>query len=174
LALRRAQFAGIADRLRTPRETIDAKAQLLAGEWRAFTAALGRYLGDTRQRAERAGDRVSSLADRLARAMRGGLEQRAATLDGSGKLLDSYSFRGTLARGFVLVRDAAGHVVVSAEAAVPGSAVRLDFADGAVGATIDPAGKPMAAPSARASPAATGAPAAARSRRGGGPQGSLF
>ncbi|HJQ57546.1 MAG TPA: exodeoxyribonuclease VII large subunit [Vineibacter sp.] len=164
VALRHAQFAGVADRLRTPREIIDAKAQKLAGEWRAFTGALRRYAGETLQTGARAGDRVAALSDRLARSLRGLLDQHAATVDGRGRLLDSYSFKGTLARGFTLVRDAAGHALMSARDASPGSAVRIVFADGDVGATIDDAGgKPAAAPGA-----------AKPSPRVGGPQGSLF
>jgi exodeoxyribonuclease VII large subunit len=165
VALRRAAFTGAADRLRTPREIIDAKAQLLASEWRAMAGALRRYAGESLQKAERAGDRLDALSDRLARAMVGLADRQAAALDGLGKLLESYSFKGTLARGFALVRDPAGHTVQRAAAAAPGSAVRLEFADGAVGATIDGAG-------AGADPAS--APASRPPRRGSGPQGSLF
>ncbi|MCW5747101.1 MAG: exodeoxyribonuclease VII large subunit, partial [Alphaproteobacteria bacterium] len=67
--------------------------------------------------------------------------------------------------GFALVRDASGHTVMSARAATPGSAVQIEFADGAVGATIDADGKPVAPASA----------VARRGKRGGGgPQGDLF
>ncbi len=165
VALRRAAFVGVADRLRTPRQTIDAKAQLLAGEWRALSGALRRYAGESQQKSERAGDRVTALSDRLARAMRGLTDQRSTALDGLGKLLESYSFKGTLARGFTLVRDFEGHTVSSAAAATPGSAVQIEFADGAVGATIDAAdGKPPASATPMAKPR----------RRDNGPQGSLF
>ncbi len=174
VALRQAAFVGIADRLRTPRETIDAKAQLLAGEWRALTGALRRYASETVQKSERAGDRIVTLSDRLARAMRGLTDQHATALDGLGKLLESYSFKGTLARGFALVRDSSGHTVMSVAAAQPGIAVHIEFADGVVGATIDDA----AAGDRGAKPAAAPAPATPKQppprRRDGGPQGSLF
>ncbi len=164
VALRRAQFAGAADRLRTPREVIEAKAQQLAGEWRALAGALRRFAGETQQKTARVEDRVDALSERMARCMRGLLDQRSGSVDGLGKLLESYSFKGTLSRGFALVRDAAGHAVVSATAAPPGSGVRIEFADGTVGATVDqPDGKP-----------ATSAAAPAKPRRGGGSQGSLF
>jgi exodeoxyribonuclease VII large subunit len=163
VALRQVAFAGLADRLRTPREIIDAKTQLLAGEWRALAAALRRYAGETVQKGERAGDRVDALSERMARAMRARVDQQASTVEGLGKLLDSYSFKGTLARGFTLVRDASGHTVMSAAAAAPGSAVRIEFADGGVGATVDPAGGKPSHPSASRTPRGTG-----------GPQGSLF
>jgi exodeoxyribonuclease VII large subunit len=165
VALRRATFAGLADRLRTPREIIDAKAQRLAGEWRALAGAVRRYAGDARQANERTGDRVSVLSERMTRAMQTAVGQQTVALDGLGKLLDSYSFKGTLARGFALVRDSAGHTVVSAAAASPGAAVRIEFADGAVGATIDPAGG--------GAPAGRGA-RPGRGKAGSGPQGSLF
>jgi hypothetical protein len=54
---------------------------------------------------------------------------------------------------------------MSAAAATPGTAVRIEFADGAVGATIDDAG---------GKPAPPRNPVSAKPPRGGGSQGSLF
>jgi exodeoxyribonuclease VII large subunit len=65
-------------------------------------------------------------------------------------LLESYSYRGVLKRGFVLVTDGAGHAVGSAKDTKPGEGVRLEFHDGRVAATVDgdtPKPKPAATPS---------------------------
>ena len=90
------------------------------------------------------------------------LLQRTTRLDSLSKLLDSYSFKGTLARGFALVRDASGAPVLSAAAATPGAAVSIEFGDGKVAATID--GEPRS-PAPRATKPAT---------KRGGTQGDLF
>lgn len=163
VALKRSGFDGLSGRLRTPREVIERKARELAEEWRVLLGGLRRYIGEVRQTGERAGDRATALGERLARATAGLVEQRATRVESLGKLLDSYSFKGTLSRGFALVRDAAGTPMLSAAAAAPGAAVSIEFGDGKVGATID--GDARAPTSRAARPAA---------KRGGGTQGDLF
>jgi exodeoxyribonuclease VII large subunit len=56
-------------------------------------------------------------------------------LESLAGLLDSYSYERVLARGFVLVRDAADHAVSSAKSVTAGAALRLQFADGQVPVT---------------------------------------
>jgi exodeoxyribonuclease VII large subunit len=81
-------------------------------------------------------------------------------------LLAAFSYRGVLARGFALVRDAAGQPLHSASAVTAGMAIEIEFSDGRIGARADGAG-PEASPSAD--------PSKPRGRRGGGPgQGDLF
>ena len=55
----------------------------------------------------------------------------------SGQLLSALSYRGVLARGFALVRDAQGHAVHAAAAVGPSAHLSIEFADGRVGATTD-------------------------------------
>ena len=55
----------------------------------------------------------------------------------SGQLLAALSYRGVLARGFALVRDAQGHAVHAAASVGPGAHLSIEFADGRVGATAD-------------------------------------
>ena len=55
----------------------------------------------------------------------------------SGQLLAALSYRGVLARGFALVRDAEGHAVHAAASVGPGAHLSIEFADGRVGATAD-------------------------------------
>jgi exodeoxyribonuclease VII large subunit len=56
---------------------------------------------------------------------------------GAGQLLESYSYRNVLARGFVLVRGADGQPVMRAAEASAGAAVEIEFFDGKRGAVID-------------------------------------
>ena len=51
-----------------------------------------------------------------------------------GKLLESYSYKGVLARGYTVVRDAAMRPLLSARAVESGAALAIEFHDGAVGA----------------------------------------
>ena len=49
-----------------------------------------------------------------------------------------------LERGFALVRDAAGAPLRRAAAIAPGQALRIEFADGEIGATADGHAEPQA------------------------------
>jgi exodeoxyribonuclease VII large subunit len=55
------------------------------------------------------------------------------------RLLDSLNYRGVLERGFAVVRSD-GAVLSRADAAAPGMALDIEFADGHVGARADGAG----------------------------------
>lgn len=59
------------------------------------------------------------------------------TLEAQGKLLQSLSYHGVLARGFALVRSGDGTPLRSVEAAEPGLPVHIEWADGKAAATID-------------------------------------
>jgi exodeoxyribonuclease VII large subunit len=52
-------------------------------------------------------------------------------------LLESYSYRGVLKRGFALVTDTSGHTIGSARAAAPGSEIAIAFHDGQIAARVD-------------------------------------
>jgi exodeoxyribonuclease VII large subunit len=80
---------------------------------------------------------VGSLAGRLDAAWPRILSVRADRLASAGKLLESYSYKDVLERGFVLVRDADGRPVTTADALAPGDAIDLTFRDDAhVGAVV--------------------------------------
>jgi exodeoxyribonuclease VII large subunit len=85
------------------------------------------------------------------------LEARVAH---SGQLLSALSYRGVLARGFALVRDAEGHAVHAAAAVGPGAHLSIEFADGRVAAVAD-----IDRPPATAGPASAAKPAAPRETR---------
>lgn len=99
------------------------------------------FLGDRTRQAlrrsvERGRDRHDPLAQRLAPAMERRIGDWSRALDSHGKLLESLSHRGVLARGYVVVTRAAGGVVTGAGSVLPGERVTIGFADGSVGAEI--------------------------------------
>jgi exodeoxyribonuclease VII large subunit len=159
----RARLAQAGASLRSPHTVIEMKRGEFVAEARAFDGALRRYLATERERDERGCDRVARAVERLGRAIEAVCAQRLTTVDGLGKLLESYSFKGVLARGFALVRDGGGHPVVSATALAPGQAVALQFSDGKAAARIE--GAPRAP---------DGPPRPARRARDDGSQGSLL
>jgi exodeoxyribonuclease VII large subunit len=90
---------------------------------------------------------------------------RLARCERDGQLLAAFSYRGVLARGFALIRDAAGQPLHSAASAIAGMPIQIEFSDGRVGARVD--GASSADRSAE--------PITPRPKRGGGPgQGNLF
>ena len=89
---------------------------------------------------------------------------RQARAERGAQLLAAFSYRGVLARGFTLVRDAGGRPLHTAAAVTAGMPIEIEFSDGRVGAHADGgADKPIAAE-----------PGKPRPRRGGSGQGSLF
>ncbi len=119
-----------------------------------------------RQRLTRGNEIVVSLGERSKRARRTYLDQRAQRLRSAWQLLNAYSYRKVLERGFALVRDGEGHPLRSAASVGAGMRLDIEFSDGRVGATSD--GNHAEQPSARVK-------AKIRSSGGGsGGQGSLF
>ena len=116
LRARRDRFAGLEVRL---------KASKLANA-QAQRAAIARDRERTHRLAERARRALDTLMHRL-----------DARITHSGQLLTALSYRGVLARGFALVRDARGHPVHAAGSVGPGAHLSIEFSDGRVGATAD-------------------------------------
>ncbi|WP_029004488.1 exodeoxyribonuclease VII large subunit [Azorhizobium doebereinerae] len=81
----------------------------------------------------RARERLAVLDQRAGRAVAGELRARRRRLEAVDQLLRALSYRGVLARGFALVRDAQGHAVRTAGAVAAGARLELEFADGRVG-----------------------------------------
>jgi exodeoxyribonuclease VII large subunit len=82
-------------------------------------------------------ERTLRLAERARRALATSTQRLAARVAHSGQLLGALSYRGVLARGFALVRDADGHAVRAAASIGPGARLSLEFADGRVATTAD-------------------------------------
>ncbi len=140
------------------RERFDALATRLSVALRANVEA-------QRTRIARGRERTEGLGQRAERALRTLIDQRAAQLDRAGQLLDAFSYRGVLARGFALVRDDTRRPLRSAADVSPGLGLDIEFADGRVAARAEGA------------PTRFAPPRIARPRKRGEPdpnQGNLF
>jgi exodeoxyribonuclease VII large subunit len=80
---------------------------------------------------------LADLSARSSHAFDGRLAKANDRLQNAGSLLQSYSYQGTLARGFALVRDERGRPVATAAAAAKEARVEIEFADGRTPATIN-------------------------------------
>jgi exodeoxyribonuclease VII large subunit len=119
-----------------------------------------------RQRLTRGNEIIASLGERSKRARRTYMDQRAQRLRSAWQLLNAYSYRKVLERGFTLVRDGKGRPLRSATAVGAGVRLDIEFSDGRVGATSD---SERAAP-----PSEKIKPQKRSSGDGSGGQGSLF
>lgn len=190
LERRRTRVGELAAKLRHPREKLAQAGQKLASESRALDSALrhavttaaGRFdrvagrlsLSPARVKQEEGARRIADLTPRLARSYAKGVADKAAKLASLGQLLESYSYKGVLARGFALVEDRDGRPVTRADQAIPGLAVNIVFADDAkVAATID-GGAPKAEAEVKAEPKPEPKPEKKAKPRVAPVQGTLF
>ena len=155
----RQRLDACADRL--PRALI-ANARLHHTQLTRVAARLSPRL--LQARLTRGRELVTTFSERAKRARRIYLDRRSQRLQGAWQLLNAYSYRKVLERGFALVRDGDGHPLRSAAAVASGMRLDIEFADGRVAAVAD--GEGRAQPAARAKPR--------RGGEGGGGQGSLF
>jgi exodeoxyribonuclease VII large subunit len=161
-------YSRIAGRLNAHllRSNVERRRARYAGIALRLGAGVAANIAVHRTRLTRDGERVRVFAERARRAVRQLIAVRQARTERDGKLLAAFSYRGVLARGFALVRDAAGSPLRTAAAAGAGMPIEIEFADGRVGARVDD-GTPAAKPGGEA--------AKPRGRRGGGSgQGNLF
>ena len=152
--------ATLGAKLKHPRDLLAEMAGKMNTADRVMRSAWNSLLGRALDRSSVLGKRLSlraaertrtegvrqlgDYAPRLARAVRRLADENAKRLTQSGSLLESYSFRRVLERGYAVVRDAKGRPVTTAAATSPGQQVRVEFQDNSVGAVIG--GKPSAAP----------------------------
>ena len=115
------------------------------GELKRVSARLTHALDKARAaeaaRLERDRLLLSQAATRLPEALARAVDTQTRRLETQGKLLESYSYRKVLERGYAVVRDAAGHLAGAADA-VPGTVWRVEFGDGTADVTV---GGPAAA-----------------------------
>jgi exodeoxyribonuclease VII large subunit len=163
------------DLLALPRQRFDAVSgrlprALLAGT-RTHATRLTRASARLRpgmlaQQTRQVRESLTRNGERSMRALQLMVETRRRLLDGRAQLLSSLGHHSVLARGFVLVRDGAGHMVRTAMSISEGDALEMEFADGRVAATAGK-GTPSQAKKGTGKPRSSGG-------SGGGPQGSLF
>ncbi|MBA92390.1 MAG: exodeoxyribonuclease VII large subunit [Phyllobacteriaceae bacterium] len=84
---------------------------------------------------------LKRLDTALPRLVAASLERRSERLEQAGRLLRSFSYQGTLERGFALVRDGEGRPLSRAAGIRPGDSLSIEFQDGHVqAAALGPAG----------------------------------
>ncbi|MCA0994147.1 MULTISPECIES: exodeoxyribonuclease VII large subunit [Roseobacteraceae] len=76
------------------------------------------------------GDRLKALGKRLEDAGARRVEEPRAKLDGLERLLQTLSYKGTLARGYAVVRGEGGQVLTTSAAAKEAAGLEIEFADG--------------------------------------------
>ncbi|SDI36699.1 exodeoxyribonuclease VII large subunit [Alloyangia pacifica] len=75
-------------------------------------------------------DRLEALGKRLGDAGARRVEAPRDRLDGLDRLLQTLSYKGTLARGYAVVRGEGGQVLTSSAAAKEAAGLEIEFADG--------------------------------------------
>ncbi|MCK0206990.1 exodeoxyribonuclease VII large subunit [Starkeya koreensis] len=116
------RLAGLVERRR---ERFDLFAGRLASALRANAGA-------HRERISRARERSEGLHARLKPALLRSQQERARRLRALEQLMQALSYKGVLARGFALVRDASGVPVHAAAGITAGDALQIEFRDGRV------------------------------------------
>jgi exodeoxyribonuclease VII large subunit len=151
VAFKRSSLVALERGLGNPRHAIEAHIQRLDGLDERLDGARRNDMDRRTQSVATWGARLrhplqqvqdfDRRIDMLGRALDSGFRR---TLDGAkarflryGDLLESYSYRGVLKRGYALVTDGKGHAIGSAQGVGPGSALSIEFHDGRVGATVD-------------------------------------
>jgi len=114
----------LGSRLRHPRDVMSAAGDKMSQVAKQLTVAWETVLRDRQGRFDGldAGNRLPISIDRQ-------LGTGAERLGAQAKLLDSYSYKGVLERGFASVRDAAGEPVQRASGLSAGDGVEIEFFD---------------------------------------------
>ena len=161
---RRVRLEGLSRGLRDPREALQAHQQRLddVGDrlHRALSVgvdrrranlglvAAGLKRGVIDRRLEQGREQLQRAENSLRRDMDRLVADRKNRLDGLGKLLQSYSYEGVLARGFAAVRSG-GKVVTQAAGLATGQDLDIQFHDGHVATVIGGAPTTPARPKAK-------------------------
>ncbi len=135
IANRRAALVGIERHLADPAALIAQRRATLSQLTGRHGAGLTATLQAARMQAARSTGRLTPAP--LGAALR----ERRARLEGLAARLDGASYEAVLARGFALVRDAAGHTLATAAAVKPGARLGIRFHDGDIAATADRPGR---------------------------------
>ena len=158
---RRLHLAGLARGLPDPQDLLGAAAQRLDDRTERLRLAIAGRFGAARQRLDlaatrlrpamlaadlgRARERLADVEPRLAAALARALATKHAALDNFTGRLATHSERheSLLARGYVVVRDAAEKVVTDAVKVRPNAALELEFFDGKVGVIAGGSRRPV-------------------------------
>ncbi|MGR3375083.1 exodeoxyribonuclease VII large subunit [Salipiger abyssi] len=75
-------------------------------------------------------DRLDALSARLGEAGLRRIDSPRQRLDGLSRLLETLSYKGTLARGYAVVRSGEGHILTRKAEAQDAAGLEIEFADG--------------------------------------------
>jgi exodeoxyribonuclease VII large subunit len=106
------------------------KSALQMQQSRLDRAAAGLRPSDAKRDIARADKQIIDLGTRLQGAVRNTLNREAEGLARYDRLLESYSYRNVLKRGFAVVRDGAGNLVGKSSDLVIGETYDLEMGDG--------------------------------------------
>ena len=152
---RRTRLEGLGRGLPDPRSILDGARQRLDDRAERLLLGFRQLLALRRHKLDSAGERLSRLAllsliaraqqrledtaPRLEHGMARFLAHELHRLGSIGGRLETFHQTVTkaLERGFALIRDAAGRVVVSAQEVAPGEPLAIEFHDGQVAVTAD-------------------------------------
>jgi exodeoxyribonuclease VII large subunit len=171
LRTKRDMVVGQGRQLVKPDQYVDAKRRELG----ALVAQLAAAKTASETSIERGLRDVASFKIRLEQAQGRSRDGAEKKLDALASLLESYSYKGVLERGFVLVRDTAGAPVLSADALSPSDGIALSFRDGGqISATVDSVGGGVLTKEAMPKPAQRKPKAVSKPEAADDPQGSLL
>ncbi|MGA3304697.1 MAG: exodeoxyribonuclease VII large subunit [Stellaceae bacterium] len=133
---RRMRVEGLARGLPDPRTLLENAQQRLDDRAERLALGLVQLLRFGRER-------LGHLPERLSQGFARLLEQRRLRLENLTGRLESHrlSHDNILKRGYALARDAAGAVVISAKAVLPGAELGLEFHDGRVAVRAEGGGR---------------------------------
>lgn len=149
---KRQTVALTAARLRRPEQVLMEKQSRLSLQGAGLTMQVRRIIGQLEDRLSNAGGRFQNapMARRLSEQKRT-LDRLAPTLDTAvarrvesadtrlaalSNLLESYSFKRVLDRGYAVVRNSDGVPITTVDGARPGDVVGLEFSDGSASAIV--------------------------------------
>ena len=106
------------------------KSALQMRQSRLDRAGAGLRPSDAKRDIARADKQINDLATRMASAVKNVLNREAEGLARYDRLLESYSYRNVLKRGFAVVRDDAGNLIEATADIVAGQGYDLEMRDG--------------------------------------------
>ncbi|WP_366554499.1 exodeoxyribonuclease VII large subunit [Aquibaculum sediminis] len=160
---RGAELESLGHRLPHPRQQLRYAQQALDGARDRLTPAMQRLVTQRRQLVERlrplpprrelahAVQTLAASAERLEPAMRRIMTARKDTLEASERLLETLSYKGTLERGYAVVRGPKG-LQPRAKGVRKGDTLRIEFFDGAVSAVASGDSAPNPPPAKSSTP----------------------
>jgi exodeoxyribonuclease VII large subunit len=148
---RMARVTEISAKLRHPRDVLELarqglkkNAERLTFGWKSYyERSLGRVMETSsklrhpRDLLALAAQRLANFDQRRAGAMRENILRWRHRLEKPAAALHHLSPKAVLGRGYALVQDAAGRVVISSKNLEPGERVKIEFHDGSLNAAIE-------------------------------------